>query len=64
MGTDFVEGWETPLNDFMREKEYLQCLHFDCLLDGGVMNLSEPIVLIAIHEDKERLEGQTAIAVM
>lgn len=29
-----AEGWATPLNGFMREREYLQCLHFDCLLDG------------------------------
>lgn len=29
-----AEGWSTPLNGFMREREYLQCLHFDCLLDG------------------------------
>lgn len=28
------EGWATPLKGFMREKEYLQCLHFGCLLDG------------------------------
>lgn len=31
-----AEGWATPLNGFMREREYLQCLHFDCLLDGRV----------------------------
>lgn len=29
-----AEGWATPLNGFMREREFLQCLHFDCLLDG------------------------------
>uniref|UniRef100_A0A672LKD7 Uncharacterized protein n=1 Tax=Sinocyclocheilus grahami TaxID=75366 RepID=A0A672LKD7_SINGR len=28
-----AEGWATPLNGFMREREYLQCLHFNCLLD-------------------------------
>lgn len=28
------EGWATPLSGFMTEKEYLQCLHFGCLLDG------------------------------
>jgi len=32
-----AEGWATPLNGFMREREYLQCLHFDCLLDGKLM---------------------------
>ncbi|CAD7684725.1 bifunctional 3'-phosphoadenosine 5'-phosphosulfate synthase 1 isoform X1 [Vulpes vulpes] len=59
-----AEGWATPLNGFMREREYLQCLHFDCLLDGGVINLSVPIVLPATHEDKERLDGCTAFALM
>lgn len=28
------EGWATPLKGFMREKEYLQIIHFDTLLDG------------------------------
>ena len=28
------EGWATPLNGFMREREYLQCQHFGLLLDG------------------------------
>ncbi|XP_058577701.1 bifunctional 3'-phosphoadenosine 5'-phosphosulfate synthase 1 isoform X2 [Neofelis nebulosa] len=59
-----AEGWATPLNGFMREREYLQCLHFDCLLDGGVINLSVPIVLPATHEDRERLDGCTAFALM
>lgn len=34
-----AEGWATPLNGFMREREYLQCLHFDCLLDGKIFVL-------------------------
>ena len=28
------EGWATPLRGFMREREYLQTLHFGCLVDG------------------------------
>ncbi len=36
-----AEGWATPLNGFMREREYLQCLHFNCLLDGKQMTLSD-----------------------
>lgn len=28
------EGWATPLKGFMREKEYLQAMHFGTLLDG------------------------------
>ncbi|XP_052459001.1 bifunctional 3'-phosphoadenosine 5'-phosphosulfate synthase 1-like isoform X1 [Carassius gibelio] len=55
-----AEGWATPLNGFMRESEYLQCLHFNCLLDGGVINLSVPVVLPISSADKERLDGNTA----
>ncbi|XP_038648915.1 bifunctional 3'-phosphoadenosine 5'-phosphosulfate synthase 1 [Scyliorhinus canicula] len=59
-----AEGWATPLNGFMREREFLQCLHFSCLLDGGLINLSVPIVLTATNEDKERLDGYTAFALV
>uniref|UniRef100_T1J7Q2 Uncharacterized protein n=1 Tax=Strigamia maritima TaxID=126957 RepID=T1J7Q2_STRMM len=58
------EGWATPLLGFMREKEYLQCLHFDCLLDGGVCNQSIPIVLPLTTEDKERLDGTSALTLV
>ncbi|XP_053306004.1 bifunctional 3'-phosphoadenosine 5'-phosphosulfate synthase 2 isoform X1 [Spea bombifrons] len=70
------EGWATPLKGFMREREYLQVLHFDTLLDdlkhnsdismsrylGGVINLSIPIVLPVSTEDKERLSDTKAFA--
>ncbi|XP_041942591.1 bifunctional 3'-phosphoadenosine 5'-phosphosulfate synthase 1 isoform X1 [Alosa sapidissima] len=59
-----AEGWATPLNGFMREREYLQCLHFDCLLDGGVINLSVPVVLPVCTADKDRLNGVTAFALV
>jgi len=49
------EGWATPLTGFMREREYLQCQHFNCLLDNGVTNQSIPVVLPVSTEDKERL---------
>lgn len=29
-----AEGWASPLKGFMREKEFLQVLHFGNLLDG------------------------------
>merc|ERR1712025_709244 len=51
------EGWATPLTGFMREREYLQCQHFNCLLDEGVTNQSIPIALPVSTEDKERLEA-------
>ncbi|XP_069781860.1 bifunctional 3'-phosphoadenosine 5'-phosphosulfate synthase 1 [Narcine bancroftii] len=59
-----AEGWATPLNGFMREREYLQCLHFGCMLDGGLINLSVPIVLTAMDDDKQRLDGCTAFALV
>jgi 3'-phosphoadenosine 5'-phosphosulfate synthase len=55
------EGWATPLTGFMREVEYLQALHFNCLLDGGVTNQSVPIVLAVDDQDKTRLEHCSAI---
>jgi len=57
------EGWATPLRGFMREREFLQCQHFGCLLDNGdVVNQSVPIVLPVHTEMKEKLEGQMAIS--
>jgi len=50
------EGWATPMTGFMREKEFLQCQHFNCLLDDGVTNQSVPIVLPISRSDKEKLK--------
>jgi len=55
------EGWATPLTGFMREREYLQCQHFNCLLDDGVTNQSVPIVLPVTTADKERLRDSKKI---
>ena len=41
----------------MKEREFLQCQHFNCLLDDGVTNQSIPIVLAISTEDKEKLGG-------
>jgi len=57
-----AEGWATPLTGFMREREFLQCQHFGCLLDGGTTNQSIPIVLPVSTADKQRLEGVAALA--
>ncbi|XP_067285363.1 bifunctional 3'-phosphoadenosine 5'-phosphosulfate synthase 2b isoform X2 [Pseudorasbora parva] len=57
-----AEGWATPLRGFMREREFLQVLHFGTLLDGGIINMSVPIVLPISKDDKERLDGCTAFA--
>eukprot|EP00092_Neocalanus_flemingeri_P040128 GFUD01043710.1.p1 GENE.GFUD01043710.1~~GFUD01043710.1.p1 ORF type:complete len:634 (+),score=158.03 GFUD01043710.1:189-2090(+) len=55
------EGWARPLKGFMREKEFLQCQHFNCLLDSGVTNQSVPIVLAVTTQDKARVEGSPAV---
>ena len=44
----------------MRETEFLQCQHFNCLLSDGVTNQSIPIVLPVSTKDKERLDGHTS----
>jgi len=59
------EGWAQPLKGFMREQEYLQVLHFNCIIDatGNARdNMSVPIVLSAAEADKKRLEGYSSIA--
>ena len=58
------EGWATPLNGFMREREFLQCQHFGALLDEGVTNQSIPIVLPVTTEDKDRLANQNAFSLV
>eukprot|EP00252_Welwitschia_mirabilis_P013425 TRINITY_DN2952_c0_g1_i1.p1 TRINITY_DN2952_c0_g1~~TRINITY_DN2952_c0_g1_i1.p1 ORF type:complete len:488 (+),score=-7.15 TRINITY_DN2952_c0_g1_i1:341-1804(+) len=41
------EGWANPLRGFMRQSEFLQALHFNCLRlhDDSLVNMSIPIVL-------------------
>ena len=56
------EGWARPLKGFMREKQFLQSQHFNCLVDNELVNQSVPIVLPVATADKERMEGCAAIA--
>ena len=56
------EGWAKPLKGFMREKQFLQSQHFNCLLETEVTNQSVPIVLPVHTQDKLRMEGSSAIA--
>lgn len=61
------EGWAYPMKGFMREQEYLQVLHFNCMLidDGNCrVNHSVPIVLSATEADKKRLDDSSAISLM
>ncbi|KAJ8959401.1 hypothetical protein NQ318_022089 [Aromia moschata] len=57
------EGWAYPLKGFMREEQFLQCLHFNCLLkDGNCVSQSIPIVLPLTTVDKNRLYDTSAVA--
>lgn len=42
-------------------RRVFQALHFNCLFDGGVSNLSIPIVLSVSTSDKEKLDGCLAM---
>lgn len=56
------EGWASPLEGFMREDQFLQAIHFNCLPEKAGINQSVVIVLPVHTEDKERLDGMSAIA--
>ncbi|XP_013136805.1 PREDICTED: bifunctional 3'-phosphoadenosine 5'-phosphosulfate synthase isoform X1 [Papilio polytes] len=58
------EGWSYPLKGFMRETEYLQSLHSNCLTlaDGSLVNQSVPVVLPVSAGLKEQLLGAAAVA--
>lgn len=51
------EGWASPLQGFMYEKEYLQALHFNSFQEQCMINQSVPIVLPVTDEEKARLES-------
>jgi len=55
------EGWARPLKGYMREKEFLQAQHFNCLLAGETVNQSIPITLAVSTSNKQRLEGRAAV---
>lgn len=56
------EGWATPLKGFMRENQYLQCLHFGMIIDQGIHNQTIPIVLAIKDEDKVLISNSENIA--
>ena len=59
------EGWASPLRGFMRQAEYLQTLHFNCLRlpDASLVNMSVPIVLAIDDSQKECLVASSASSV-
>ncbi|KAG5899256.1 hypothetical protein JTB14_035434 [Gonioctena quinquepunctata] len=57
------EGWAYPLKGFMREDQFLQTLHFNCLqAEGNALSQSIPIVLPLTTVDKQQLQDASAIA--
>ncbi|XP_051212993.1 ATP sulfurylase 2 [Lolium perenne] len=59
-----AEGWASPLRGFMREHQYLQCIHFNSLRlpSGAVVNMSLPIVLAVDDADKDRIGAAPDVA--
>lgn len=52
-----AEGWATPLEGFMREKEFLECIHFKTLtVVNMIHSQSIPIVLPISDSDKKRVD--------
>ncbi|CAG2120381.1 unnamed protein product, partial [Medioppia subpectinata] len=58
------EGWATPLKGFMRETQYLQCLHFGAIIDETLHNQTIPIVLAIDDQNKERIEKSKNICLL
>uniref|UniRef100_A0A1D1ZDU9 sulfate adenylyltransferase n=1 Tax=Anthurium amnicola TaxID=1678845 RepID=A0A1D1ZDU9_9ARAE len=61
------EGWASPLRGFMREAEFLQTLHFNCLRlvgGGAVVNMSVPIVLAIDDAQKRAVGDQRRVALV
>lgn len=60
------EGCASPLKGFMREEEYLQSLHFNCLKikDGSLVNMSLPIVLAIDDDVKEQIGSSSNVGLL
>lgn len=60
------EGWASPLSGFMRQAEYLQALHFNCLRlpDGSLVNMSIPIVLAIDDAQKDSLGLSSSVTLV
>uniref|UniRef100_A0A7N0U2X8 sulfate adenylyltransferase n=1 Tax=Kalanchoe fedtschenkoi TaxID=63787 RepID=A0A7N0U2X8_KALFE len=60
------EGWASPLKGFMREREYLQSLHFNSLRleSGAVVNMSLPIVLPIDDDTKDKIDKSADVGLV
>ena len=61
-----AKAGQGPLRGFMREDEFLQTLHFNCLRqpDGTLVNMSIPITLDVSWENYNRLKQQKAVTLV
>lgn len=60
------QGWAYPLRRFMNELELLECIHMKTMTNqatGERLPLSVPITQYVTKADRERLEGQSKIAI-
>jgi len=58
-----AEGWATPLDGFMTEKQYLQSLHYEhIIVDGNMVPMPVPIVKACTTEEKAAIEGAAEVA--
>lgn len=59
-----AEGWATPLEGFMREKEFLECLHFKTLTSANMVHSqSIPIVLPLDEGDRLKMRGFESVTI-
>lgn len=58
-----AEGWASPLDGFMTEKQFLQSTHYEHLvIDGKMVPMPVPIVKACTAEEKAKIEGKEQIA--
>ena len=57
------EGWASPLTGFMRQEEYLDCLHWGTIRRGTI-NQSIPIVLPISDVDRERVKNSKTVVLV
>merc|ERR1719181_2726177 len=52
------EGWATPLTGFMKENDYLTCLHYQHIVrDGAMIPMPVPIILLVTAAEKDAISG-------
>lgn len=60
-----AEGWATPLEGFMRESEYLECIHLKTITANNMVHSqSIPIVLPIRDDDKRRARGFNTVELL